>query len=329
MNQPATRPRCTDLVPHMQADKVHRPANRKDREAEAARERVLLEQAFSPTVVRYVQEHPDSLAGQQREVTLLFADLCGFVSLDERLSPAECFDLLASVMELLTDVVVARQGVAVDYYGDGLLAMWNAPLEQTDHAMLACLAAQEMLDCLPKASRRWRDRLSGPLQLGIGIHTGQALVGNAGARNRVKYGPRGDAVHVASRVQAASKQLQLPLVMTKATHDKLTDEFFSQRICTAKLSGVEQEWDLYTVYPAQQESQLREQLDRYSEALDWYEAGNLVTAERLLADLAAQGEMTPARFLADHTTAQLQAVHRRRFSDQSVLSQGPVIELAG
>lgn len=302
---------------------------RMDRETEAARTRVLLEQSFSPTVARYIQAHPDRLAGQQREVTLLFADPRGFASLAELLSPTDCCDLLGSVMELLSEVVVARQGVVVDSYGDGLLGMWNAPLEQTDHALLACSAAQEMLDCLPSASKPWRDRLKEPLQLGIGLHTGQALVGNAGTHSRFKYGPRGNAVNVASRVQAASKQLQLPLVMTKATYDKLSDEFFGQRICTAKLPGLEQELDLYTVYPACQEPQLREQLDRYAEALHWYEAGNLVTAERLLTDLAAQGDLTPARFLADHTAAQLQAVHRRRFSDQSALIQGPVIELAG
>ncbi len=322
------RPSEARLV-QLLAESVSVGIARMDRETEAARTRVLLEQTFSPTVAQYIQEHPDRLAGQLREATLLFADLCDFTSLAELLSPTDCCDLLGSVRELLTEVVVARQGVVVDYYGDGLLAMWNAPLEQTDHAVLACLAAQEMLDCLPSASERWRDRLQEPLQLGIGLHTGQALVGNAGTRSRIKYGPRGNAVNVASRVQAASKQLQLPLVMTKATHDKLSDEFLGQRICTAKLSGLEEELDLYTVYLACNESQLREQLDRYAEALHWYEAGNLVTAERLLTDLAAQGDMLPARFLADHTAAQLQAVHRRRFSDQSAFSQGPVIELAG
>ena len=316
-------------MPHMQADGADSLDSRNDRETEAARTRVLLEQTFPPAVAQYVQRHPDSLAGQQREVTLLIADLCGIESLDEELTPTDCFELLASVREILTKIVMARQGVVVDYRGDGLMAMWNAPLEQTEHAMLACSAAQEMLESLPKASRHWRDRMSGPLQLRVGLHTGPSLVGNSGASSRLKYGPRGDLANVATRVQGASKQLQLPLVMTKATHDQLSDEFFGQRICTAKLSGVEQQLDLYAVYPAHQEAQLREQLDQYAEALDWYEAGNLVTAERLLSDLASQGDVTPARFLADHTVAQLQAVHRRRFSDPADLSQGPVIELAG
>jgi adenylate cyclase len=329
MNQTAIGPRCSDLAPRISADDVHRLDNRIGRETESACTRVLLEQAFSPTVAQYILQHPDSLAGQQREVTLLFADLCGFTSLAETLSPIDCFDMLASVMELLTEIVATRHGIVVDYLGDGLLAMWNAPLEQADHAMLACSAAQEMLDSLPKVSKHWRDCLSGPLQLGIGLHTGQALVGNAGTRSRIKYGPRGHAVHVANRVQAAGKQLQLPLVVTKATHDQRSDDIFGQRICTAKLPGLEQELDLYTIYPAGGETQLQEQLDRYAEALEWFEAGNLVTAERLLADLAAEGGMSPARFLADYTAVQLRAVHSRRVSDQSAFSQGPVIELAG
>lgn len=283
----------------------------------------------SQTVAQYIQEHPECLVGQLREVTLMFADLCGFASLTELLSPSECTDLSASVMELLTEIVVAKHGVVIDYFGDGLLALWNAPLEQAEHAALACAAAQEMLDCLPEAGQGWCKSLCGPLQLGIGLHTGTALVGNTGARSRVKYGPRGHAVNIASRVQAACQQFDLSLVITGATYERLSGEFCGLRICQATLHGLEQKLDLYTVYPPGKESELREDFRRYAEALDWFEAGNLVTAERLLADLSTRGGATPAQFLAHHTADQLRAARGRRLSDRVNFSEESVIELAG
>ena len=137
----------------------------------------------------------------------------------------------------------------------------------------------------------------------------------------------GNTVDIASRVQAATKQLQLPLVITKATHDQLSDEFFRLRVCTAKLPGLPEQLDLYTAYPTCNVPQMRDNLDRYAEALEWFEAGNLATAERLLEDLATKNGTTPARFLAHHTAVQKQAAQGRRATDKSLASQGPVIEI--
>jgi len=297
-----------------------------DQAADTAHSQVLLEQAFSPTVAQYLLQHPESLAGQLREVTLLSVDLCGFATLEELLSPTDCYNLSGDVMELLTEIVVANHGEVVDYYGDGLLALWNAPLDQPDHATLACLAAQDMLRQLPIASKHWQYGLSEPLKLSVGIHTGPTLVGNAGTRNRIKYAPRGNIVNVVSRVQAATKQMQLPLLMTKATHDQLSDDFFQLRVCTATLPGLNQQLDLYTAYATCDVPQLSNHLDRYSEALEWFEAGNLATAERLLEELASHDALTPARFLAQHTAIKKQAAQGRRAGDRL---RGPVIDILG
>jgi len=239
------------------ADSVAVGIARLDQETEAARTRVLLEQAFSPPVADYLQQHPESLSGQLSEVSLLFADLRGYTALAETISPADCYELLGEVMEALTAIVMQHGGVVVDYYGDGLFAMWNAPVEQPNHPDLACTAALQLFEAMPAISRKWQSQIEGPLELGIGIHTGPAYVGNAGTRSRLKYGPRGNTVHVASRVQAASKELQLPLVITAATQTQLTDQFFTLQTCTAKLPGLEQPVELYTVFPASEAKQAR------------------------------------------------------------------------
>ncbi len=99
------------------------------------------------------------LEGREREVTVLFADIRGFSALSERLSARLTCELIREIMEHLTARIMESAGVVVDYIGDGLLAMWNAPVEQPDHAVRACRAALAMRDGLPELNRRWEGRL--------------------------------------------------------------------------------------------------------------------------------------------------------------------------
>jgi adenylate cyclase len=296
-------------------------------ETAAARARVLLEQAFSPTVVETIQRNPNCLSGQLREVTLLFADLRGFTTLAETLPPVDCYRLLSEVMEALTQVVIKNEGIVVDYYGDGLLALWNAPLDQPNHADLACQSALAMLDALPEVSRDWRHLLGGPLELGIGVHTGPVLVGNAGTQSRLKYGPRGSNVNLASRVQAATRQLEASLLITATTQRQLSSKFFTMRTCTARLPGLEQPVELFTVYPSCEASEIKSRLEQYAHALKLFESGDLVMAEVLLSELVAAGPVTPARFLAQQAADQRQAEVGRRASDRATIEQGAIVEI--
>jgi adenylate cyclase len=296
-------------------------------ETAAARTRVLLEQAFSPAVAESIERNPDCLAGQLREVTLLFADLRGFTTLAETLPPVDCYRLLGEVMEALTQVVIQQEGIVVDYYGDGLLALWNAPLDQPNHADLACQTALAMLDALPEVSRDWRHLLGGPLELGIGVHSGPVLVGNAGTQSRLKYGPRGSNVNLASRVQAATRQLEASLLVTAATQRQLSNKFFTMRTCTARLPGLEQPVELFTVYPSCEASKVKSRLEQYAHALKLFENGELAEAEMLLTELVAAGPATPARFLAQQAFNQRQAEVGRRASDRSTIEQGAIVEI--
>lgn len=296
-------------------------------ETNAARTRVLLEQAFSPTVAENIQRNPECLTGQLREVSMLFADMRGFTSLAERLSPADCYRLLGEVMETLTQVVIEYQGIVVDYYGDGILALWNAPLDQPHHADLACSAALSMLERLPELTNLWFDQLRSPLGLGIGVHTGPVLVGNAGTNSRLKYGPRGSNVNVASRVQAATKTLETPLLITAATQQQLSNKFFTLRACTARLPGLEQVVELFTVYPVCEAHEVKSRLDQYAHALRHFEDGDLIMAEVLLSELVAAGPVTPARFLAQQAASQRSAELGRRSSDRFPIEHGPIVEI--
>ncbi len=219
------------------ADAVAAGQMRRSREMELVRLRSRLELAFSPTVARELESNPQLLEGSQREVSILFCDLRGFTSLSQQLAPRQSYALLGDVMDRFTHDVMRHEGVLLDYFGDGLAAFWNAPLDQPHHAHWACRAAQAMLASLAEVSDDWLPITDLPLRAGIGIHTGNALVGNAGSRSRIKYGPRGNVVNLASRVQGATKTFGCNVLITSSTAEHLSSEFVTRSLGTIPLAG--------------------------------------------------------------------------------------------
>jgi adenylate cyclase len=309
------------------ADSVAVGMARREQEIASARQRVLLEQTFSPAVAEHLHRHPAALGGQTREVTMLFADLRGFTKIANGLPPDQACDLLAAVMEALTREILDQGGVVVDYYGDGVSAMWNAPLDVPDHADRACAAALRMLDALPAVSRAWKRLLPRPLELGIGVHAGTVQVGNAGASQRLKYGPRGSEVNVASRVQTAAKRLNVSLLVTDAVRQRISSRFVTLRVCTARLPGLDEPLELFTIFPSTDASRLQDELIRYSAALTAFELGDLDAAEEQLIELLEAGPSTPAAFLAQQTAALRQGGLGRRADDEFGCTPDAVIEI--
>ena len=275
---------------------------RQRREAEAARTRILLEQAFSPELASQLQRNPELLQGHEREITMLFSDLRGFFEISERLGPLETYRFLGDVMNRLTEAIMASHGVIIDYYGDGLAAMWNAPADQYNHAELACRAAHAMQGELPAINATWREALGRDLALGIGIHTGLARVGNAGTQRRIKYGPRGATVNLASRVEGATKRLGVPLLITEQTRRRLPPSVITRRCLRAQLAGAATPVDLYEVLRGPLSEEQLARFRAYEEALALFESGDLAAAsERLIAMMQTQGDEDAAiRFLRDY-----------------------------
>ena len=302
-------------------------ANLTPRAADREGWRVLLEQTFAPATVDRLLREPELLAGRTCEATMMFADLRGFTTIAESLPPETAFALLGDVMELLTDAVMRYDGVVIDYYGDGLAAMWNAPIEQPHHASLACHAALAMLDEMPKITAVWTERLGQPLCLSVGMHAGEVQVGNAGTRRRFKYGPRGNNMNIASRVQTAGKQLDVPLVITAPVRRRLGSDFVTHRICTAKLPGLEQPIELIAAYHAADDHQLKTDVDAYAAALAAFEGGDLDAAEAQLGKLLARGGAAPAAFLAAQAAAARNNQLGRRAEDTTRPGEGAVIEI--
>jgi adenylate cyclase len=265
---------------------------RVEQEQAALRAQVQFEQYFTPQLARQLAAQPDLLEGRDADVTLLFCDIRGFSRISSQLGPVKTFEWIGSVMEELSNCVYEHDGVLVNYIGDELMAMWGAPEAQPDHAALACRAALHMLERVPVINDRWHSTLGTPMGLGIGVNTGPARVGNTGSSRRRMYGPLGNTVNLASRVQGATKYLKTPLLITEATRVQLGDEFRARRLCRARVVNIPDPVALYELAPPATSDWAALQAN-YEAALAEFERGEFRQSAgslgRLLGDFPLDG----------------------------------------
>jgi adenylate cyclase len=238
-------------------------------------DRVRTRDAFSrfvpEAVVDQVLARTDSglrLGGEAVTGTVMFTDLRGFTTFSENLSAAQVIDLLNEYLSEMSEAVLAHGGTLMSYLGDGLMAIFGAPLPQADHADRAIAAAREMLEVrLPRFNESLQARgYDRGFKMGIGINTGEFMAGNVGSERRLEYTAIGDPINTASRIEGMTKGTPYALFVADATQAALTrpledlvyvDELAvrgrSQRIKLWSLSGpaiLKQDWESEVATPA-------------------------------------------------------------------------------
>jgi adenylate cyclase len=220
---------------------------RQEQERAALSAQVRFEQFFTPDLARHLAREPNLLEGREAEVTLLFCDVRGFSRISERVGPAGTVRWIGAVMDELSRLVLDEGGVLVDYIADELVAMWGAPAPQPDHAERAARAARAFCAAVPGLNERWGPTVGEAMDLGVGLNSGVAQVGNTGSRFKFKYGPLGNTVNLASRVQGLTKYLKCRLLVTAATRSRLGPAFAARRVCRARVVNIAEPVDLYEV----------------------------------------------------------------------------------
>ncbi|MCM2371258.1 adenylate/guanylate cyclase domain-containing protein [Aporhodopirellula aestuarii] len=261
-------------------------------------------QFFSPAITQRLQQNEDLLTGRDAEVSVLFCDIRGFSAITERVGPEKTIEWINDVLTQLSLCVTRTDGVLVDYVGDELMAMWGAPAEQPDHARRACSAACRMLKQIEPLRERWKEITPERFGVGIGINTGMARVGNTGSRVKFKYGPLGNTVNIASRVQGITKKFGVSALITKATCEALArtelihpvatgDEgnesecdqpMQTRRLADVRPLGVKEIVEIYELHSGN-EPAWRAMADRYESALRSFHHSDLTAAARELASL--------------------------------------------
>ena len=204
---------------------------------------------LSPDVIERIIENPDllSLGGEKREITSFFSDLAGFTSISERLSPEELVALLNEFLSEMTDIILEHGGTLDKYEGDAIIAFWNAPLDQPDHALRACRAAVECQKRLAELRSRWAGKAGRPLAMRVGLNSGPAVVGNMGSTRRFDYTAMGDTINLASRLEGACKVYGVPVLAGEETCARVKDEMAVRLVDRVRVVGKKLPVSIYEI----------------------------------------------------------------------------------
>lgn len=203
------------------------------------RTHTLLQRNLSQNLADYVIEHPESciLGGERVTATVLFSDIRGFTDMSERMEPEEVVERLNEYLQAMTHKVFEQGGTLDKYIGDAIMAIYGAPQPYTDHAHRAVATAIGMEEELLKLQARWQAAGLATIDIGIGINTGDMVVGNIGSEERNNYTVIGDAVNLASRVEGLNKPLHSRILVTESTYRSVQHEVSACGPVMVKVKG--------------------------------------------------------------------------------------------
>jgi adenylate cyclase len=216
---------------------------------EKRRTRRMLDLYLSPALATYVSDRPETLrlGGEKSDRTVLFSDVKGFTTISERLAPEQLVELLNVYLGEMTEVVFAHDGMLDKYIGDGVMAVWGAPVPQADHAARACRAALEMMERLERlnvtiAGRGWPE-----LSIRIGLNSGPMVFGNMGSRGHLSLTVMGDNVNLGARLEGVNKQYGTAVLASEATIAAAGDTVVARELDVVRVKGKDETVRIYEI----------------------------------------------------------------------------------
>ncbi len=257
------------------------------------RERRFIRRAFaqnvSPSILAYLEMHPNrltSLSGEHRNMTVLFTDIRGFTSMSERMTAPDLARFLNEYLTPMSDIVMRNTGTVDKFIGDGMMAFWNAPTDNPDHARDAARAGLEMVAELDRLQPDWTSRGLPKIRIGCGINTGPMFAGNMGSETRKNYTVMGDNVNIASRLEELNKVYSSNILVTESTRRALGADFICRVTDKVRVSGKEEAVVIYELLgegvPGEEKL---EELAAFARVFELYQQKEFATAETLLKEL--------------------------------------------
>ena len=207
------------------------------------------EHYLEPKMVKKLQENPEllKLGGETKELTFLFSDIRGFTPISEKFQtdPQGLTKLINKFLTPMTEIIMKNGGTIDKYMGDCIMAFWNAPLDCPNHREMAIKSALEMEEKLKELndSGEFGDKLN----IGIGINSGKAVVGNMGSNQRFDYSVLGDSVNLASRLEGVSKNYNTTIVVGEDTFNHVSDKFNFSKLDEVQVKGKSNKVTIYSV----------------------------------------------------------------------------------
>ncbi|MCK9361447.1 adenylate/guanylate cyclase domain-containing protein [Patescibacteria group bacterium] len=220
-----------------------------DVESQRRQLRSAFSRYVSGSVVESIMQNPEKLklGGERRRMSVLFSDLRGFTTLSEGLSPEKLVEVLNTYLDEMTNIVFDEGGVLDKYIGDAVMAFWNAPFDQPDHAARSVRCAVRMRDRLKAMNAEGVFPKGIELKVGVGVNTGEMVVGNIGAETRYDYTVIGDSVNLASRTESLCKEYGVGIIVTQNTAVDLADAFHMRLLDQVAVKGKKEPIRLFEV----------------------------------------------------------------------------------
>jgi len=254
-----------------------------------------LASVIPPAVAHEIARNPDQvrMGGERRVISVLFTDLRGFTSFSESVEPEVLSRVISEYLDAMTSVVFELGGTLDKFVGDAVMAFWNAPLDDPDHASHACAAAVKMQEALHRLSDHWEAEGLPRQGMRIGINTGPASVGNMGSSRRFAYTALGDAVNLAARLEPLNNEYGTSICLSQSTLDAIRprDSFVVRHLDLVAVKGKRQAVPVFELIGRADDATLVERtspmLQLFEHAMVLYHAQNFKAAAALFAQAAS------------------------------------------
>jgi adenylate cyclase len=275
-------------------------------EKEKRRVRGAFQQYLSPEVIRRLLENPNLVKPRKTEITVMFSDVRGFTTISEKLDAQELATLLNEYLTDMTKIVFRHNGTLDKYIGDAVMAFWGAPFEEPGHSAKACHAALEMIARLKEMQQKWRAEGKPVLDIGVGLSTGVASVGNMGSALRYGYTALGDTVNLSARLEGLNKEYGSHILLNETTYIEVEDPLLIFReLDLIRVKGKLQPVTIYELLgsrgtPEGDAPDLDERIEMFSQGRACYRERRWQDAEIIFEKLLGRWpEDGPARMYAN------------------------------
>ena len=231
---------------------------------------------LTSSVINEMLKDPSKLklGGDKKNLTVLFSDIRGFTSFSETMTPEQLVHLLNEYLTAMTDIVFKYDGLLDKYMGDAIMAVYGAPLDQPDHALRACRTALDMMKELKKLQKKWAEEGQPILDIGIGISSGDMVVGNMGSQMRFDYTVMGDSVNLGSRLESINKEYGTNIIISEYTYEAVQDVLLCRELDSVRVKGKKLPVKIYELLGEKKDTQDTEEyaelIRRFNEALEKY-----------------------------------------------------------
>lgn len=203
----------------------------------------------SPQILDYLLAHPEKLrlGGERRDLTILFSDIRGFTTISEASEPEEVVEMLNEYLTSMVEILLRHGGTLDKFIGDAVMGFWNAPTLVADHPRRAVLCAIEMVEETARLRQEWSLQGKPEIRIGVGVNTGEAVVGNIGSSRVFGYTVIGDAVNLASRLEGKNKDYATEIIVSETTRERMGDDIPAFYLDEVRVKGKQQAVKIYQI----------------------------------------------------------------------------------